>query len=77
VQPSFVLSQKLVAFVNSENAEDLIAIKGLIEAGDVTPTVDRVFSLNETSKAISYLTEGHARGKVAVTVNDMHEGGTE
>ncbi|MEA2433295.1 MAG: hypothetical protein QOG54_752 [Actinomycetota bacterium] len=63
------LGQKLIAFVNSENAEDLVAIKELIEAGEVTPTVDRTFSLNETPKAISYLTEGHARGKVAVTVS--------
>jgi NADPH:quinone reductase-like Zn-dependent oxidoreductase len=70
------LRQKLVAFVNSENSEDLIAIKELIEAGQVTPTVDRTFSLNETPKAISYLTEGHARGKVAVTVIDMNEGWT-
>jgi NADPH:quinone reductase-like Zn-dependent oxidoreductase len=64
------LAQKLIAFVNSENAEDLIAITNLIEAGDITPTVDRTFSLEETAKAISYLTEGHARGKVAVTVNE-------
>jgi NADPH:quinone reductase-like Zn-dependent oxidoreductase len=70
------LHQKLIAFVNSENAQDLIAIKGLIEAGKVTPTVDRTFSLDETPKAISYLAEGHARGKVAVTVKNMDEGGT-
>jgi NADPH:quinone reductase-like Zn-dependent oxidoreductase len=62
------VSQQLIAFVNSENAEDLIAIKELIEADKVTPTIDRTFSLDETPKAISYLTEGHARGKVAITV---------
>jgi NADPH:quinone reductase-like Zn-dependent oxidoreductase len=62
------VDQQLIAFVNSENAEDLIAIKELIEAGKVTPTVDRTYSLGEAPKAISYLTEGHARGKVAVTV---------
>ena len=62
------VSQELVAFVSSENAQDLIAIKELIEAGKVTPTVDRTFSLSEAPKAISYLTEGHARGKVAITV---------
>jgi NADPH:quinone reductase-like Zn-dependent oxidoreductase len=69
------VSQTLVAFVNSENAEDLIAIKDLIEAGGVTPTVDRAFALSEAPKAISYLIDGHARGKVAVTV-DANEGGT-
>jgi NADPH:quinone reductase-like Zn-dependent oxidoreductase len=70
------VSQNLVAFINSENAEDLIAIAELIEAGKVTPTVDRTFSLSEAPKAISYLVDGHARGKVAVTVNDWNEGGT-
>ncbi|MQB01433.1 MAG: zinc-binding dehydrogenase [Actinobacteria bacterium] len=62
------VDQQLIAFVNSENAEDLIAIKTLIEAGKVTPTIDRSFSLDEAPKAIRYLEEGHARGKVAVTV---------
>jgi NADPH:quinone reductase-like Zn-dependent oxidoreductase len=71
------LSQKLIAFVNSENAEDLIAIKELIEAGKVTPVIDRTFALSEAPKAIHYLEEGHARGKVAITVHDMNtEGGT-
>jgi NADPH:quinone reductase-like Zn-dependent oxidoreductase len=70
------VGQKLVAFVNSENAEDLMALTELIEAGKVTPTVDRTFSLSEAPKAISYLLDGHARGKVAVTVNDWNEGGT-
>lgn len=69
------IRQTLVAFINSENAEDLIAIKELIEAGKVTPTVDRTFSLSEAPKAISYLVDGHARGKVAVTIDDKNEGG--
>jgi NADPH:quinone reductase-like Zn-dependent oxidoreductase len=62
------LGQKLIAFVNSENAKDLVTVKELIEDGKVTPSVDRTFSLDEAPKAIRYLTEGHARGKVAVTV---------
>lgn len=44
------VSQKLIAFVNSENAQDLIAIKELIEAGEVTPSVDRTFPLSEAPK---------------------------
>ena len=62
------LGQKLVAFVNSENAEDLVAINKLIEDGHVTPTVDRTFSLDEAPKAMRYLEDGHARGKVAISV---------
>jgi NADPH:quinone reductase-like Zn-dependent oxidoreductase len=62
------VSQQLVAFVNSENAEDLVAIKELIEAGNVTPIIDRTYPLSEAPKAIHYLEEGHARGKIAITV---------
>jgi NADPH:quinone reductase-like Zn-dependent oxidoreductase len=71
------VNQKLIAFVNSENHEDLIAINELIEAGKVMPTVDRTFSLSETPKAISHLVDGHARGKIAITVHDKNEGGTD
>jgi NADPH:quinone reductase-like Zn-dependent oxidoreductase len=65
---SLFLRQKLVAFVNSENAADLVALTKMIEANELTVMVDRTFSLNETAKAIKYLQEGHARGKVAITV---------
>jgi NADPH:quinone reductase-like Zn-dependent oxidoreductase len=70
------IRQTFVAFVNSENAEDLIAMTELIEAGKVMPAVDRAFPLTETSKAISYLVDGHARGKVVVTIDDTNDGGT-
>ena len=62
------VSQQLVAFVNSENHEDLIVLSGLIEAGKVTAVIDRTFPLSEAPEAIHYLKEGHARGKVAITV---------
>jgi NADPH:quinone reductase-like Zn-dependent oxidoreductase len=62
------VDQTLIPFVNSENADDLIAIRDLIEAGKVTPVIDRTFSLDEAAKAIRYLEEGHARGKVAIAV---------
>ncbi|MGH2826636.1 MAG: NAD(P)-dependent alcohol dehydrogenase [Actinomycetota bacterium] len=62
------VGQQLIAFVNSENAEDLIAIKELIEAGNATPVIDRTYSLNEAPEAIRYIEMGRARGKVAITV---------
>jgi NADPH:quinone reductase-like Zn-dependent oxidoreductase len=69
--------QELIAFVNSENHEDMIVLQGMIEAGQVTPIMDRTFPLSEAPKAIHYLEEGHARGKVAITVRDMNvEGGS-
>ena len=69
------VSQTLVAFVNSENHEDLMAIKELIESNKVRPVVDRTFSLSEAPKAISHLVDGHARGKIAVSVHEVSEGG--
>jgi NADPH:quinone reductase-like Zn-dependent oxidoreductase len=66
------VGQQLIAFVNSENHEDLVVLKEMIEAGKVRPVMDRTFPLREAPKAIHYLEEGHARGKVAVTVHDMN-----
>jgi len=62
------VGQKLGTFIASVKAEDLMVLKELIEAGKVTPVIDRTFSLNEAPKAIRYLEEGHARGKVVLTV---------
>lgn len=61
------VGQRLRTFVCSENAGDLVALAELIEAGKVTPVVDRAYPLAETPKAIRYLEEGHARGKVVIT----------
>jgi NADPH:quinone reductase-like Zn-dependent oxidoreductase len=50
------------------NGEDLTYIKDLIEAGKVMPVVDRTYPLSETSEALRYLEEEHARGKVVIIV---------
>jgi NADPH:quinone reductase-like Zn-dependent oxidoreductase len=62
------VGQKLGTFVSSENHKDMIALKGLIESGKVAPVIDRTYPLSETPEAIRYLEEGHARGKVVITV---------
>jgi NADPH:quinone reductase-like Zn-dependent oxidoreductase len=62
------IGQTLRTFVNSENHEDLIVLTGLIESGKVTPVIDRRYPLAEAPKAIRYLLEGHARGKVVITI---------
>ena len=62
------VDQQLIAFVNSENHVDMLALKELIELGKVTPTIDKSFSLSEVPQAMSYLTEGRARGKIAISV---------
>ena len=60
--------QKLVPLMAKRNKDDLIVLKELIEAGKVTPVIDRSYPLSEVPEAIRYLEEGHARGKVVITV---------
>ncbi len=62
------MSQRLRPFLARPNKEDLHALKELIEAGKVTPVIDRTYPLSEAPEAIRYLEEGHARGKVVITV---------
>jgi NADPH:quinone reductase-like Zn-dependent oxidoreductase len=50
------------------NQKDLLTIKELLEAGKIKPVSDRSYSLKEVPDAIRYLEEGHARGKVIITI---------
>ncbi|GAA3831547.1 NAD(P)-dependent alcohol dehydrogenase [Sphaerisporangium flaviroseum] len=61
-------SQRMVPFLARESKNDLADLHGLLEAGKITPVVDRTFSLSEVPKAIAYLEEGHAAGKVVITI---------
>ena len=62
------VDQKLGTFISKENHEDLLVLKELIESGKVTPVIDRMYPLAEAPEAIRYLEEGHAQGKVVITV---------
>jgi NADPH:quinone reductase-like Zn-dependent oxidoreductase len=62
------VSQKLGTFINKENHEDLLVLKELIESGKIAPVIDKTYSLAEVPEAIRYLEEGHARGKVVISV---------
>ena len=62
------VGQTLRAFVAKLDKEDLVVLKELVEAGKVTPVIDRAYPLSEAPEAIRYLEAGHARGKVVVTV---------
>ena len=64
------ISQKLMTFVASENADDLVALRELVEAGDVMPCIDRTYQLSDVPAAIQYLVDGHPKGKVVVSVRD-------
>jgi NADPH:quinone reductase-like Zn-dependent oxidoreductase len=68
------VSHRLRPFLVSLKFEDLVVLKELIEAGKVTPVIDRTYPLSEASQAIGRVGEGHARGKVVITVGGEPEG---
>jgi NADPH:quinone reductase-like Zn-dependent oxidoreductase len=65
---SLFVSQKLGTFIASENAADLMVLRELIESGQIQPVIDRTYPLSDVAAAIRYLVEGHARGKIVITV---------
>ena len=65
---SMVVRQQASPSIKSTNHDDLVALKSLIEAGRVTPVIDRTYPLSETPAAIAHVAEGHARGTVVISV---------
>jgi NADPH:quinone reductase-like Zn-dependent oxidoreductase len=65
---SMFVSQSLRTFLAKPDSQDLKALSELIEAGTITPVIDRIFPLDEAPDALRYLEQGHARGKVVVSV---------
>lgn len=60
-------NKKIVFFIARIKQTDLNALKDLIEAKKIAPVIDRRYSLAETSDAMRYLEEGHARAKIVIT----------
>ena len=60
--------RRVVSLMANVNQADLVFMKELLEAGKVVPVIDRKYHLNETPEAIRYVEEGHARGKVIISV---------
>jgi NADPH:quinone reductase-like Zn-dependent oxidoreductase len=60
--------QKVTFFISNANPQDLLALQELLEAGKVTPVVERTYPLAQAADAFRYLGEGHAQGKLVVTV---------
>ena len=61
------VSQDMGMILAELNKEDLTILGDLMQAGKVTPVIDRRYRLSEVPEAIRYLEEGHARGKVVIT----------
>jgi NADPH:quinone reductase-like Zn-dependent oxidoreductase len=51
-----------------QNKKDLVLLKDLLEAGKVVPVIDRRYPLSKVAEALRYLEEGHAQGKVVITI---------
>jgi NADPH:quinone reductase-like Zn-dependent oxidoreductase len=64
---SFV-GQKPIFMLAELNPEDLDVLRDMMQAGKITPVIDRRYALNEVPDAIRYLEQGHARGKVVITI---------
>jgi NADPH:quinone reductase-like Zn-dependent oxidoreductase len=62
------VGHRMLFFLAKITRDDLIVLKELIEAGKVTPVIDRTYPLSETAAAIRYLEQGHSRGKVVITL---------
>jgi len=65
---SGLTSQKFATFMAKSSKEDLRILGEFMGAGKVTPVIDKRYRLSEVPQAIRYVEEGHARGKVVITV---------
>jgi NADPH:quinone reductase-like Zn-dependent oxidoreductase len=62
--------QKMGNMLAKSSQQDLVVMKDLLEAGKVTPVIDRCYPLPEVADAIRYVEAGHAKGKVVITVGN-------
>jgi NADPH:quinone reductase-like Zn-dependent oxidoreductase len=62
------IGQRLTTFISKENHADLERLTEIIEAGDLTPVIDRTYPLGQAPQAMRHLEAGQARGKIVITV---------
>lgn len=60
--------KKLGSVSSKPDKNDLLFLKELLEAGKIVPVIDRRYPLSEVADAVRYLEEGHARGKIVITI---------
>ena len=60
--------KKTCTFFAKGNKKDLVFLQELLQSGKIVPVIDRRYPLSETAEALRYLEEGHAQGKVIITV---------
>ena len=62
------ISQKMGMMMAQQSKDDLKILADLMQSGKVTPVIDRTYPFSQIADAIRYLEQGHARGKVVITV---------
>ena len=67
------LTLYMIIIPGKSTKEDLSIVGELMATGKVTSVIDRHFSLSEVPEALPYVEEGHARGKVAITLEHNSE----
>jgi NADPH:quinone reductase-like Zn-dependent oxidoreductase len=70
---SLMGSKKMCSFTAKINKKDLVLLKDFLEAGKIVPIIDRRYPLSDVAEALRYLEEGHAQGKVAITVEHSND----
>lgn len=68
---SMFVKHDMRMFISELKRADLVTLSGLIDAGTVTPVIDRRYTFRETPDAIRYLEQGRARGKVVITMEEL------
>jgi NADPH:quinone reductase-like Zn-dependent oxidoreductase len=63
------VSQKMIFMLAQANKDDLDVLRDMMQTGKLTPVIDKNYKLSETAQAISYLEQGHARGKVIIDLD--------
>ncbi len=70
---SMVGNKKMGNLLMKPNKKDLVIVKELLEAGKVVPVIDRRYPLNKVADAIRYLEEGHAQGKIVISLEHANQ----
>jgi NADPH:quinone reductase-like Zn-dependent oxidoreductase len=68
--PVKLKGQQMINMIAKPGQDHLTFMKTLLEAGQVVPVIDRTYPFSETADAFRYLSQGHAKGKVVITVAD-------
>ena len=71
---SLVGRKKMCGFMANVNKKDLVVLKDLLAAGKIVPVIDRHYPFSDVAEALRYIEEGHAKGKVVITMEHRVNG---